>query len=228
MKYDNILAGKFLARFNRFEAAVEIDGQEALCHVKNTGRCKELLVPGADVFLQKAEKDTRKTKYDLISVWKGRRLVNIDSQAPNRVAAEYLPQVSQGIQLIKPEAKFGHSRFDLYLETATDKIFVEVKGVTLEKDGVALFPDAPTERGVRHVQELGRCLEAGYKAILLFIIQMKGIKYLTPNYQTHRAFGEALKIARDQGVTILAVDCRVTPEELIAADPVKVILPIGV
>lgn len=224
MRYDNIREGRFITRLNRFEAAVEIDGSEQLCHVKNTGRCKELLVPDAAVFVQKSNSASRKTQYDLISVYKGQRLVNIDSQAPNKVAAEYLPQIIPGIQLLKPEVKFNSSRLDFYLETAADRIFVEVKGVTLEEEGVAMFPDAPTERGIKHLHELGLCIEEGYKAILLFVIQMKGVKYFTPNYRTHRAFGQALKRAREQGVSLLAVDCTVTKSELNAVEPVEIVL----
>lgn len=224
MRYDNILEGRFITRFNRFEAAVEIEGREELCHVKNTGRCKELLVPGAAVFVQECVSPSRKTQYDLISVYKGQRLVNIDSQAPNKVAAEYLPEIIPDIKLLKREVKFNNSRFDFYLETAAERIFVEVKGVTLEEEGVAMFPDAPTERGIKHLQELGLCIEEGYKAMLLFVIQMKGVKYFSPNYRTHRAFGQALKLAREQGVSLLAVDCRVTRWELIADDPVGIVL----
>lgn len=224
MKYDNIKEGRFVARINRFVATVNIGGKEELCHVKNTGRCKELLLPGAVVFLQESSKATRKTRYDLISVYKGRRLINIDSQAPNKVAAEYLPGVIPGIRLLKAEAKYHKSRLDFYLETAEDKIFVEVKGVTLEEAGVAKFPDAPTERGVRHLQELGRSIQEGYKAAVFFVIQMKGVKYFTPNYQTHRAFGQALQQAQEQGVSVLAIDCHVTESQLIAGDPVRIAL----
>ena len=195
MKYDNIREGRFITRLNRFVATVEIGGKEELCHVKNTGRCKELLLPSAVVFLQESSKATRKTRYDLISVYKGQRLINIDSQAPNKVAAEYLPEIIPDIKLLKREVKFNNSRFDFYLETAAERIFVEVKGVTLEEEGVAMFPDAPTERGIKHLQELGLCIQEGYKAAVLFVIQMKGVKDFTPNYQTHRAFGQALQQA---------------------------------
>lgn len=224
MRYDNIREGRFITRFNRFEAAVEIEGREELCHVKNTGRCKELLVPGAAVFVQECSSASRKTKYDLISVYKGQRLVNIDSQAPNKVAAEYLPEIIPDIILLQREVKFNNSRFDFYLETAAERIFLEVKGVTLEEAGVAMFPDAPTERGIRHLHELGMCIEEGYKAVLLFVIQMKGIKYFTPNYRTHRAFGQALKRAWEQGVCLRAIDCKVTKSELNAGQPVKIVL----
>ena len=224
MKYGNIRQGKFITRLNRFVAIVEIDGSEQLCHVKNTGRCKELLVPEAVVFVQVADNASRKTRYDLISVYKGNMLVNIDSQAPNQVAAEYLPQLISDVRLLKSEVKFNSSRFDFYLETIADRIFVEVKGVTLEEEGVAMFPDAPTQRGLKHLHELGQCVREGYKAILLFIIQMKGVKYFTPNYRTHRAFGEKLKQVREQGVRLLAVDCAVTESELIAGDPVEIVL----
>lgn len=224
MKYPDIVAGKFIARFNRFVAAVAIEGREELCHVKNTGRLRELLLPGAPVFLQKVSKEGRKTQYDLISVKKGQRLVNIDSQAPNKVAAEYLPRLIPGIKTLKTEAVYGSSRLDLYLETAREKYFVEVKGVTLEEAGVALFPDAPTERGLKHLADLGRSLNEGYKALMLFVIQMEGVKSFSPNYLTHRAFGEGLKKAQAQGVSLKAVDCRVTPAELEAGRPVKIVL----
>ena len=224
MKYDNIWEGRFIARFNRFEAAVEIEGKEQLCHVKNTGRCKELLVPGAAVYVQECNSASRKTRYDLISVYKGQRLVNIDSQAPNKVAAEYMPEIIPEIKLLRREVRFNNSRFDFYLETSSERTFVEVKGVTLEEAGVAMFPDAPTERGIKHLQELALCIEKGYKAIMLFVIQMKGVKFFTPNYRTHRAFAEALKRAWEQGVSLLAVDCSVTESELNAGDPVEIVL----
>lgn len=224
MKYDNIREGRFIVRLNRFVAKVEIEGREELCHVKNTGRCKELLLPGAAVLLQRSGKPSRKTAYDLISVYKGQRLVNIDSQAPNKVAAEFLPQIIPGIKNLKAEAKYKNSRFDFYAETATDKIFIEVKGVTLEEAGVAMFPDAPTERGVRHLQQLAQSIGEGFKAAVLFVIQMKGVKYFTPNYRTHRAFGETLTQVAAQGVSVLAIDCLVTEGELIAGDAVRVVL----
>lgn len=224
MKYERIIRAKFVARPNRFVAIIDVEGNEELCHIKNTGRLKELLVPGATIFVQQATGATRKTRYDLISVYKGQRLVNVDSQAPNQIAIEYLPQVISGVKLIKPEIKFGNSRFDLYLETDCERYLAEVKGVTLEKAGVAMFPDAPTERGLRHLKELGRSLKMGYKALMLFVIQMKGVKYFTPNDDTHRAFGEMLRRVSEAGVGLLAVDCHVTETGLIAADPVEIVL----
>ena len=224
MKYDNIREGRFIARLNRFVAEVELAGRAELCHVKNTGRLKELLLPGAVVLLQASGKSGRKTAYDLISVYKGRRLVNIDSQAANKVAAEYLSRIFPEIVELRAEAKYRNSRFDYYVETAVDRIFVEVKGVTLEEAGVAKFPDAPTERGVRHLLQLGQSLEEGYKAAVLFVIQMKGVKYFTPNYRTHRAFGETLREVKEKGVSVWAIDCIVTEGELRAGDAVKVVL----
>lgn len=222
MKYDNIIAAKFIQRYNRFLAGVEIQGKEELCHVKNTGRCKELFLSGADVFVEKVAKEGRKTKYDLVSVYKGQRLINVDSQAPNQVAAEYLRQEIPKINLIKAEARFGNSRFDFYIETAGIKMFVEVKGVTLESDGVVMFPDAPTARGLKHLQELARAVDKGYGGMVLFVIQMRGVKYFTPNYITHRAFGEGLKQAQSQGVDLRAIDCLVTELGLEAGVPVEI------
>lgn len=224
MKYDNILPGVFIQRYNRFVAGVEIQGKEELCHVKNTGRCKELFLPGASVFVQKAAKQDRKTKYDLVSVYKGRRLVNVDSQAPNKVAVEYLPRLVPGVKFTRSEVKYGGSRFDVYLETDAAKMFVEVKGVTLEVDGVAMFPDAPTERGLRHLQELARAVGEGYKAMMLFVVQMEGVRHFSPNSKTHQAFAEGLKTAQNQGVLVKAVDCLVTKTSLEALTPVEVIL----
>lgn len=224
MKYTNIQAGKFIARPNRFVAVVDIAGCREVCHVKNTGRLQELLLPGADVFVQKVDKTNRKTGYDLISVYKGERLINIDSQAPNKIAAEYLPQIIPGIKLLKAEVRYGSSRFDYYLETDSQRLLVEVKGVTLERAKTALFPDAPTERGLRHLQELGLALAEGYNAIVLFVIKMKGVKRFSPNYATHRAFAETLIRLKKQGARVLAVDCLVSRNELTADKPVEVVL----
>lgn len=224
MEYKNIKQGKFISRPNRFIAYIEIDGKTEICHVKNTGRCKELLIPDATVFVQEFDTDHRKTKYDLISVYKGERLINMDSQIPNKVFHEWIltGNLFEEIAFIKPECKYKNSRFDFYIETMKRKIFVEVKGVTLEENGVALFPDAPTERGVKHINELCQCMEDGYEAYIVFVIQMKDVFYFTPNIKTHEAFGEALKKAMEQGVHILALDCEVTENSIIAGDFVEV------
>ena len=216
MRYTNIMAGKFLARPNRFIANVEIAGREEIVHVKNTGRCKELLLPGATVYVQHFPEGKRKTKYDLIAVEKQNLLINMDSQAPNKVVQEWLMEQEPfgKITYLKPECKHGDSRFDFYLETEAKKMFIEVKGVTLEEKGVVMFPDAPTERGVKHVQELCHCLEQGYEAAIVFVVQMSGMRYFTPNRRTHAAFAEALERAEACGVRMLALSCEVTPESL--------------
>ena len=216
MRYTNIMAGKFLARPNRFIAHVEIAGREEIVHVKNTGRCKELLLPGATVYVQHFPEGKRKTKYDFIAVEKQNLLINMDSQAPNKVVQEWLvgQEPFGKITYLKPECKHGDSRFDFYLETEAKKMFIEVKGVTLEEKGVVMFPDAPTERGVKHVQELCHCLEQGYEAAIVFVVQMSGMRYFTPNRRTHAAFAEALERAEAFGVRMLALSCEVTPESL--------------
>ena len=216
MRYTNIMAGKFLARPNRFIAHVEIAGREEIVHVKNTGRCKELLLPGATVYVQHFPEGKRKTKYDLIAVEKQNLLINMDSQAPNKVVQEWLvgQEPFGKITYLKPECKHGDSRFDFYLETEAKKMFIEVKGVTLEEKGVVMFPDAPTERGVKHVQELCHCLEQGYEAAIVFVVQMSGMRYFTPNRRTHAAFAEDLERAEACGVRMLALSCEVTPESL--------------
>jgi len=214
LRYHNIVSGIFLKRPNRFIAHVIIDGEEQVCHVKNTGRCGELLIKGVEVFLQRASNPERKTKYDLIAVRKGDRIVNIDSAAPNKVAAELIPFLYPEAINIKPEAKFGESRLDFRLEFSDHTRYIEVKGVTLETNGIAMFPDAPTERGVKHLNELVKCVEQGNKATALFIIQMTDIEYMTPNDVTHPQFGEALRRAKEKGVDVIAVDCDVTPDSL--------------
>ena len=217
MRYTNIMAGKFLARPNRFIAHVEIAGLEEIVHVKNTGRCKELLLPGATVYVQHFPEGKRKTKYDLIAVEKQNLLINMDSQAPNKVVQEWLMEQEPfgKITYLKPECKHGDSRFDFYLETEAKKMFIEVKGVTLEEKGVVMFPDAPTERGVKHVQELCHCLEQGYEAAIIFVVQMSGSRYFTPNRRTHAAFATALEQAAASGVQLMALTCAVTPDSLI-------------
>ncbi|NLL19880.1 MAG: DNA/RNA nuclease SfsA [Clostridia bacterium] len=224
MKYQNIKEAKFLSRPNRFIAQIEIDGNMEVCHVKNTGRCRELLIPGADIFVRQADNPNRKTKYDLIGVYKGDRLVNIDSQVVNQVFHEWVLSSNYfpGISLIKPEYRYKHSRFDFYLETEHQKILVEVKGVTLEEGNVAMFPDAPTERGVKHINELVESMGDGYQPYIAFIIQMKDVAYFTPNGKTHREFADALKAAAEKGVKVLALDCIITPDSIVAGDFVPV------
>ncbi len=226
MRYTNVSRGRFLERPNRFLARVEMEGQEVLCHVKNTGRCRELLNPGAVVYLQKSDNPNRKTGYDLIAVEKGEMLINMDSQIPNYVAAEWLRKGSlfpEGAN-IQMEKRYGNSRFDIYAEAGERKAFLEVKGVTLEVEGQARFPDAPTERGVKHVRELMGCVQEGYEAYLLLVIQMTGIQSFAPNWDTHPAFGSALQEAARAGVQILAYDCQVRPDEIVLDQPVPVLL----
>lgn len=224
MIYDNIKSGKFLSRPNRFIAHVEIDGKVEICHVKNTGRCRELLVPGAAVFVQEFDSAKRTTKYDLISVRKGGRLINMDSQAPNKVFREWLQNTDMfgNITLIRPEYSYRSSRFDFYIEADGKKILAEVKGVTLEESGIVMFPDAPTERGLKHLTELCESIEDGYSACMAFIIQMDNVLYFTPNNETHKAFGETLKRARALGVRIMAIDCHVTDNSITAKNFVDV------
>lgn len=205
-------------------AYVKTKQGEEVCHVKNTGRCKELLVPGARIWVQRSENPNRKTGIDLIAVEKNGQVVNMDSQIPNKVAEEWIRKghFFSGDARIRPETRYGNSRFDLYMEEGARKMFLEVKGVTLEEDGVARFPDAPTERGVKHIEELIACREAGYEAGILFVIQMKGIRYLEPNDRTHAAFGEALRRAKRAGVQVMAVECIVTPESIMADQEIEV------
>ena len=215
MKYKNVVAGIFRARPNRFIAMVDIDGKREVCHVKNTGRCRELLIEGCTVYLEKADNLSRKTAYDLIAVQKGSRLINMDAQAPNHVFAEWAAEnFCSGIQLIKPEFVYGDSRLDFCLETNRGRHLVEVKGVTLEADGFVYFPDAPTERGVRHIRELQRAVREGLDATLVFVIQMEGVRGLSPNDATHPEFGAALREAAAEGVQVAAWDCAVTPDTL--------------
>jgi len=216
MTYSDVSPAIFLSRPNRFIAHALLGGEEIVCHVKNTGRCKELLVPGAAVYVQKSENPLRKTQYSLIAVRKGGRLINMDSQAPNRVFCEHLQsgRYIEGITRLKPEAACGNSRFDFYIEAGGRRIFIEVKGVTLEEDSAVLFPDAPTERGVRHLRELARCAAAGYEAHVVFVVQMSDVRYFTPNDTTHPAFGEALREAVAAGVKAVALDCAVEPDRL--------------
>ena len=223
MQYDGVVSGRFLSRPNRFTAYIEIDGKTELCHVKTTGRCRELLIPGTEVYLQRAFGGGRKTAFDLIAVNRGDKLVNIDSQIPNRVFEEWAENGGiPGLQKIKAEQTFIDSRLDFYLEAGEKKIFVEIKGVTLEREGVALFPDAPTERGIKHLNTLCRCIECGYEAWAVFIIQMENVMYFAPNDQTHLAFGAALRRAAEKGVRIFALECAVTPDSIRAVREVPV------
>ena len=225
MKYERIETGKFIERPNRFIAYVEIARQRETVHVKNTGRCAELLTPGATVYVQKADNPERKTQWDLIGVKKGKRMINMDSQIPNKVVEEWIKKgnLFPDATLIKPETTYKQSRFDLYIEEGERKIFIEVKGVTLENNGVVKFPDAPTERGIKHLNELCEAVKDGYEAYVFFVIQMKGVKYFTPNIKTHAAFGDALRNAQKQGVHILAYDCKVTKDSIEIAQEVPVI-----
>ncbi len=216
MIYRNIVEGEFLERPNRFIAYVKVAGKTERVHVKNTGRCKELLQRGVTCYLEKSDKEGRSTGYDLIAVRKGTRLINMDSQAPNKVVGEFLKAGSlfPDVKSVKPETTYGNSRFDFYVETEKEKIFIEVKGVTLEKDDVVSFPDAPSERAVKHVEELIQAKQDGYRVFVFFVIQMRDVIAFCPNDETHAAFGEALRKAQDAGVEVLAYDCEVTPESL--------------
>ena len=226
MRYRNVISGSFLDRPNRFIAHVETAAGIETVHVKNTGRCRELLVPGATVYLAKGDNPARKTAYDLIAVEKGSRLINMDAQAPNRVFAEwaaagrFLPDTRS----LWPEYRWGDARLDFCVETAHGRQLVEVKGVTLEEGGAARFPDAPTERGVRHIRELQKAVRSGLDATLFFVVQMKDVRSVAPNDDTHPAFGEALREAAAAGVHVCAWDCDVTPESLAIRREVPVIL----
>jgi sugar fermentation stimulation protein len=224
MKYQDVQPAKFISRPNRFIANIELDGKEAVAHVRNTGRCQELLLPGAEIVVAPAQNINRQTRYDLIGVYKHHRLINIDSQAPNQVFREWL-QTSDffpGKRFIKPEYRYGNSRLDFFIATDTREILVEVKGVTLEIDNRALFPDAPTERGIKHINELCDWVAEGQAAFLFFIIQMKGIDSFSPNDITHPAFGRALRKAAAMGVKVVALDCQITPDSIAAHDFVEV------
>lgn len=230
MKYEKIQKATFLRRPNRFIAECELDGKPAVAHVRNTGRCRELLVPGATVYLEENTNPARRTRHTLVSVEKGGRLINMDALAPNRAFREAvetgalrLPGLGD-LTALRPERRFGDSRFDFYLESGAQRAYAEVKGVTLEENGVVLFPDAPTVRGVRHAHELCRAAGEGYLAYLVFVVQMENVRYFTPNRATHPAFGDALETARASGVKILAYDCAVAPDEMRLGRPVPVML----
>ena len=221
MRYKNMIPGIFLARPNRFIAHVEIEGQVEICHVKNTGRCKELLVPGCTVYCQRAGNPNRKTKYDLIAVQKGERLINMDSQAPNIAAGEWLASGGLGeISELRAEVKQGDSRFDFSFVKDGRRCFLEVKGCTLEEDGVCAFPDAPTERGAKHIRGLTALAREGCGAYILFVIQMADVKYIRPHDETDPEFGRALREAAANGVQVIAMDCAVD------ADSMEVRLPV--
>ena len=226
MQYQMVKKAIFLDRPNRFVAQVELNGTEETVHVKNTGRCRELLVPGATVYLEDSGKPGRKTRYDLIAVEKGTRLINMDAQAPNRVFREWAAsgEFQPGLDLLRPETTWGNSRFDFYWESSKSgrKGFVEVKGVTLEEGGAVYFPDAPTQRGVKHVEELMACRKAGYEAALFLVVQMEGVSFWSPNDRTHPAFGAAVRRAAAAGVEILCRDCLVTPDSLTMGTPVEI------
>ena len=224
MKYENIVEACFINRPNRFIANILVDGKEQVCHVKNTGRCKELLAGNPTIYVQHFDSASRKTAYDLIAVQKGHRLINMDSVAPNKVFGEYLAAGGMGFvpEYIKAEATHGDSRFDFYFEHNDKKAFAEVKGVTLEEDGIVRFPDAPTERGLKHLRGLIECVQQGFEAYAVFIIQMDNVKHFEPNYKTHKEFGLLLKEAQEKGVKLLALDCKVKPDELLAGDAVEI------
>lgn len=224
MRYKETEKAVFLKRPNRFVAEVEIQGKRETVHVKNTGRCKELLIPGTEVILEKSGNPNRKTKYDLICVNKQGRLVNMDSQIPNKAAEEWIKKGGLFPEevTIRPEKKYGNSRFDLYVESPVRRAFVEVKGVTLEENNIVRFPDAPTVRGIKHVEELIHCMEEGYEAYLLLVIQMKGVKKFMPNWDTQPEFGQALIKAEKAGVKILARDCLVTEDTIEIQEEVPV------
>ncbi len=233
MIYRDIHAARFLARPNRFIAQVELDGREETVHVKNTGRCKELLLPGCTVYLEGSANPARRTKYDLVAVEKVRPglpplLINMDAQAPNQVFAQWMAAgLGAGLglprpALLRPETTWGNSRFDFYWECSERRGFVEVKGCTLEENGLALFPDAPTQRGVKHLRELTACREAGYEAAVCVVVQMAGMSAFAPNERTHPEFGAALREAAEAGVKVLAVECAVTPDSLTMTRPITV------
>ena len=231
MRYNQVIAGQFIDRPNRFIAHVKINGTAEVCHVKNTGRCRELLVPGCTVYCAKSDNPNRKTLFDLIAVEKicpGEQnktlLINMDSQAPNKAAEEWVAAGNLFPEkvTVRREKTYGNSRFDLYVESGKRKAFIEVKGVTLEENNIVRFPDAPTERGIKHLCELMHAAADGYEAYLLLVIQMKDVRYFEPNRETHPEFGETLKAAADAGVHILAYDCVVTEDSMKICDPIPV------
>ena len=224
MRYRQVEKATFLARPNRFIAHVELGSEQVVCHVKNTGRCRELLVPGAEVWLERGSNPARKTAWDLIAVRKGERLINMDAQAPNKVFSEWAAQFEPRLTALRSEYTYGQSRLDFCLETEQGLHFVEVKGVTLEEGGHTRFPDAPTERGIKHLQELMHAVEEGHRASAVFVIQMEDVVDFAPNDVTHPAFGAALRQAAAAGVQVVAVNCRVTPDSLEIIGRVPVVL----
>ena len=224
MIYEQIVMGTFIERPNRFIAYCEIDGKIEKCHVKNTGRCRELLVPGAEVFLSVSDNPARSTKYDIIAVKKGPRLINMDSQIPNDVAEEDLRRIPffSSVETITREYRYGNSRIDLMASEGERRYLIEVKGVTLENDGVVSFPDAPTERGAKHVRELIGSVRDGYIPCLLFVIQMDDVRWFEPASSIDPVFADALREAKEAGVNILAYTCTVTPDSMSLKDPVEV------
>lgn len=223
MIYKNIEQGRFLSRPNRFIANVDINGCIHTVHVKNTGRCKELLIPGCTVYLNRSDSTARKTLYDLVAVNKNGEIINMDSQAPNEVFHEWILRKYPDAT-IKRETVYKDSRFDSFMILGNQKIFTEIKGVTLEENGIARFPDAPTERGIKHINGLIDAANNGFKSEIFFVIQMNNVKLFTPNYTTHPRFALALKKAKDAGVTISAYSCKVTPNSLSIDKPVKIVL----
>ncbi|WP_455537886.1 DNA/RNA nuclease SfsA [Terrisporobacter sp.] len=231
MKYNKMIKAKFIERPNRFVAYCDINGEIEKAHVKNTGKCKELLVPGYDVYLEESNNPSRATKYSLIAVQKGDRLINMDSQVTNKMVYASLKDKSlvltgfdEEITLLKPEKTYGNSRFDIYIEGTTKKAFIEIKGCTLEIDGVVKFPDAKTERGLKHVKELIKAREEGYLAYVIFVIQMENVLYFTPNIEMHKEFGDVLKEANEKGVKVLAYDSIVNIDNIKLNKPVEVVL----
>jgi len=228
MIYSNIVKGKFIERPNRFIAIVDIEGKRNTVHVKNTGRCKEILIPGAEVFMQYNPSPNRKTNYSLISVKKGETIINIDSQVPNKVVYDAIIsnkiEALHGLSLLKREVPYKASRFDLYFESHYKKGFVEVKGVTLEENAIAMFPDAPTERGTRHIYEMIDAVKEGYEGYIFFLIQMKGTNIFKPNYLMDPAFSEALKTASQNNVKVLAYDCVVTVDSIEISSKIPIII----
>jgi len=228
MKYDHIVQGIFIKRINRFVAHVLINGVEEVVHVKNTGRCKELFITGTTVILEKAQNPERKTRFSVIGIYKGNRLINIDSQVPNHVVFEALQsrRISEitNIDRIKKEVTYGNSRFDIYFESVECRGFIEVKGVTLEEEGIVMFPDAPTVRGSKHVLEMIKAVESGYKGYIFFLIQMKGVKSFSPNCKTDPNFTAALQLAVQKGVILLAYDSLVSEDEIVIGDRVDIVL----
>ncbi len=226
MKYDNIRSGVFVSRKNRFIAEVKIGDEITVCHVKNTGRLKELFVPGAEVFLEESKNPARKTRFDLVAIKKGDMIVNVDSMAPNAAFREFLERTDffGKISEIRPECRYKNSRFDFFFITDGKKAFAEVKGVTLERNNVALFPDAPTERGIKHINELCECADEGYGAYIIFVVQMKGVTRFSPNINTHKQFADALLDARKKGVNILCFDCNTTQDTMIIDREIEVVL----